>query len=248
MSKDLFSDQSEQYALYRPVYPQELFEYIVSFVTERKAAWDCATGNGQSALPLSHYFKNVVASDISEKQLAEAPRKENIEYLLSPAEKTPFADHSFDLITVAQAYHWFDSKRFCDEATRTGKNGAVVAVWMYDLLRSEESSLNNLIRFFYREIIGPYWDKERKRIDDHYSRLPFPFEPLPGKEFQIHTSFTRQQFEGYLFTWSAVQHFIRQQGFSPIKEIEKDLTGIWNGSEAKLFLFPVYLKMGRIKK
>ena len=79
MSKDLFSDQAEDYALYRPTYPEELFTYILSFVAEKDVAWDCATGNGQSAVPLSQYFKKVFASDISKKQLEQAPKKENIE-------------------------------------------------------------------------------------------------------------------------------------------------------------------------
>ena len=80
MAKDLFSGQAEDYALYRPAYPEELFTYILSFVTEKDVAWDCATGNGQSALPLSQYFEKVFASDISRKQLEQAPKKENIEY------------------------------------------------------------------------------------------------------------------------------------------------------------------------
>ena len=105
MSKDLFSEQAKDYALYRPAYPQELFTYILSFVVNKNVAWDCATGNGQSALPLSQYFKKVFASDISINQLEQAPRKENIEYIVCAAEETPFAENSFDLITVSQAYH-----------------------------------------------------------------------------------------------------------------------------------------------
>ena len=148
MSKDLFSDQAEDYALYRPTYPEELFTYILSFVAEKDVAWDCATGNGQSAVPLSQYFKKVFASDISKKQLEQAPKKENIEYVVCAAEESAFAGNSFDLITVSQAYHWLDWEKFHEEATRVGKDNCVVAVWMYDLLFSNEEKLNDLILHF----------------------------------------------------------------------------------------------------
>ena len=149
---------------------------------------------------------------------------------------------------MAQAYHWLNHRTFYEEATRVGKNGAVVAIWMYDLLRSNESSINELIDFFYKEIVGPYWDKERKHIDDHYSQLPFPFEPLPSRDFQINTSFTKGQLKGYLSTWSAVQHFIKRKGVSPLEKIESSLNNSWKDNESKPFTFPVYLKIGRIIK
>ena len=103
MHKDRFSEQAKSYALYRPAYPKELFDYVVSFVKERNVAWDCATGNGQSALSLCNYFKKVVASDISQKQLEQATTKDNIEYVLCSAEKTPFEKNSFDRKTVLPA-------------------------------------------------------------------------------------------------------------------------------------------------
>src|SRR5947209_15554910 len=107
MPKDLFSSQADVYAKYRPTYPQELFDYILRFVKERESVWDCATGNGQAANVLANYFQTVEATDISEAQLKNAVKKENIYYQICPAERTPFADNSFDLITVATAYHWF---------------------------------------------------------------------------------------------------------------------------------------------
>ncbi|MES1225625.1 MAG: methyltransferase domain-containing protein [Bacteroidota bacterium] len=105
MAKDLFSVQSADYAKYRPNYPVELIEYILGFVIEKKLAWDCATGNGQAAILLSNYFEKVIATDLSENQLLQAVPKENISYSISRAGETAFADNSFDLITIAQAYH-----------------------------------------------------------------------------------------------------------------------------------------------
>ncbi|HVE60450.1 MAG TPA: class I SAM-dependent methyltransferase, partial [Chitinophagaceae bacterium] len=144
MAKDLFSTQANAYAQYRPTYPKELFEYIVSFVENKTTAWDCATGNGQAAAILSGYFEKVIATDISQAQLKNAVEKDNISYQISTAEKTPFPDDSFDLITVATAYHWFDHTAFHKEATRVGKNNCVVAAWTYGSLNTNDKKLNEI--------------------------------------------------------------------------------------------------------
>ena len=57
--KDNFSIQAKYYAKYRPLYPQELYDFILSFVPGKKLAWDCGTGNGQTANVLAQYFDNV---------------------------------------------------------------------------------------------------------------------------------------------------------------------------------------------
>jgi len=248
MSKDLFSKQAEGYALYRPVYPQELFTYILSFVDIKDVAWDCATGNGQTALPLSLYFKKVFASDISKKQLEQAPKKENIEYVVCTAEETPFLNNSFDLITVSQAYHWLDWEKFHGEAKRVGKENCVIAIWMYDLLFSEDEKLNKLILHFYKNVTGPFWDVERKHIDDHYSNVRFEFDLLPSKEFFIERVFTKEQLFGYFSTWSATQNYLKANGESPIEQVKDAFSHLWQPGESKLFQFPIYLKLGRIIK
>ena len=248
MSKDLFSEQAKNYALYRPVYPEELFTYIISFVKQKEFAWDCATGNGQSAVPLSSHFKKVFASDISQNQLQQAVRKDNIEYIVCTAEATPFLANKFDLITVSQAYHWLNWQQFHDEAISVGKPNCIVAIWMYDLISSQQKDLNTLIKQFYKNITGPYWDAERWHVDDHYANVQFNFEPLPSKDFVIETTFTPEQLLGYFETWSATQNFIKANGYSPIEKIRDDLYKIWPGNETRYFLFPVILKLGRIIK
>lgn len=248
MAKDLFSNQASLYAQYRPGYPGELYEYIVQHVNEKHMAWDCATGNGQAAVELARYFNQVMATDISEKQLQQAQPYEKIIYSPSPAEKTSFADNIFDCITVAQAYHWFQFEEFGKEVKRVAKPGAVVAIWGYSLVVSEEEALNTLIRSFYREKVGAYWDKERTYIDDHYTTVPFPYEPLPSKEFQIQVQWSRQQLIGYFNTWSSVQHFIKAHAYNPVDELAVAIEQIWPDDELRSFYFPLFLKLGRVMK
>ena len=61
--KDKFSNQSKSYKKYRPEYPKDLYETILSVVKARDEYWDCGTGNGQVAKELSKYFQKVSATD-----------------------------------------------------------------------------------------------------------------------------------------------------------------------------------------
>src|SRR5689334_23636572 len=110
--KDRFSSYASQYAAFRPVYPQALYDFILNHTPGRDMAWDCACGNGQVARDLAPHFKTVIATDISQKQIDNAYKATNIRYAVMPAEDTALADHSFDLIAVAQSMHWFKTKEF----------------------------------------------------------------------------------------------------------------------------------------
>jgi hypothetical protein len=246
MSKDLFSGHSKDYAKYRPGYPKELFDYILQFVDKKERAWDCATGNGQAAVVLAEHFKKVDATDISEAQIKNAVAKNNIEYHVCPAEHTNFADKTFDLITVAQAYHWLDWKKFRQEVMRTGKSNAVIAVWAYGLINTEDEKLNQLIDHFYYEVIGTYWDAERKYVDENYATVDFDYSTLPTKDFSIKLNWNKESFLGYLSSWSAVQNFIKQNQLSPLDQMKKDLDLLWDNSKEIKIEFPVFLKLGSV--
>src|ERR1044071_1842117 len=98
--------------MFRPRYPQKLFEYLASVAPGRQLAWDCATGNGQAAVGLASVFDRVIATDASEKQIANAQQRERVEYRLAPAENSGLESATVDLVTVAQALHWFDMEQF----------------------------------------------------------------------------------------------------------------------------------------
>ena len=248
MAKDLFSVQANAYAKYRPTYPKELFEYIIGFVHKKKCAWDCATGNGQAATVLAGYFQQVDATDISEAQIKNAVQKANVHYQVSPAEQTPFANNSFDLITVAQAYHWLNWKTFHDEATRVGKQDAVIAIWGYNLFHCDDDTINGIIHHFYYNLVHQYWDKERRHLEHAYQTVDFDFAPLPSKDFEIVCRWSKEAFMGYLSSWSTVQHYIQHHGTSPLLLIQNNVDDEWPQNEIKEFRFPLFLKLGRITK
>ena len=122
MFKDHFSKQAAGYARFRPRYPQKLFDYLASIAASRQVAWDCGTGNGQAAVGLASVFDRVIATDASEKQIANAESHERVDYRVAPAENSGIGSATIDLIMVAQALHWFDLGPFLrGSATRVEK-------------------------------------------------------------------------------------------------------------------------------
>lgn len=244
--KDLFSENAADYSAYRPDYPPELFDFIFSQVTNFRNAWDCGTGNGQAAKVLATRFEKVFATDISEKQLINATPDKDIFYSVSPAEKTTFPDNQFDLITVAQAVHWFKFDEFYNELNRVANRKAIVAIWGYGLFSINEK-FDRALQHFYKEVVGPFWDSERRFIDDQYSTIPFPFKEIKTPEFYFTKRWSVAQLAGYLSTWSAVRKFIKAHSFNPVERFIADNRQNLN-TEFSDIRFPLFLRLGRIAK
>lgn len=243
--KDNFSNYADKYARYRPGYPQELFEYISGLVNEKELAWDCGTGNGQSASQLSKYFKKVYATDISSTQLENAVKANNIVYAQEPAEKTSLAGNSVDLITVSQALHWFDFSSFYAEVKRVAKENAVIAVWTYSLLQVDPYT-DSILHTYHFETLKDHWDPGRKYVDDAYANIPFPFKMISPPAFNIELNWNREDLEGYLNTWSATQKFIVANNFNPVNELMGKVNNNWAEGETRRVVFPVHLKVGYV--
>lgn len=244
--KDNFSGQADLYARYRPVYPVELFKFILEQVQERNVAWDCATGNGQTARELASFFKKVFATDISEKQLLNATRLPNIFYSVQPAEQTDFKDSSVDLVTVSQALHWFDFELFYKELNRVTRPGGWFAAWMYGGI-TISPAIDELKRQYHDLTLGAYWDKERKFVDGNYQTIPFPLNEIECPTFSMSYEWELDELKGYFNTWSALQKFIAVNGFNPVDELICRIEPHWTG-ERMTVRFPLHLRMGQVLK
>lgn len=247
MFKDHFSGHAHQYSHARPTYPDELFRYLASLVKEHDLAWDCATGNGQAAVKLAAYFKNVIASDGSQTQLDETTPQKNIEYRLALAEESGLQAHSVDLITVAQAVHWFDFDAFYAEAKRVLKPKGIIAVWCYTLFYTDRPEFNALLNTFYKGITQPFWPPERKYLDDNYAFLPFPFKEVKNiSTFSIVNHWSIQQMIEYLQTWSGVKGYEKEKKENPVNNwFIPRLNAIIPDRETVLKMtFPLVLKVG----
>jgi len=241
--KDNFSSASEQYARYRPTYPGAFYQFVLEQVKQKENAWDCGTGNGQVAAELVPYFQKIYATDISAAQIEQATQHEKITYSVQAAEQTNFPAHFFDLIVVAQAIHWFDFEKFYAEVNRTLKPGGILAVVGYNRPRIA-AAVDKVVDEFYFNVVGPYWDKERKYVDEAYHTIPFPFKEIQTPTLINTYQWSLDHFLGYLGTWSAVKHYRKVNGHDPVENIRPFLQTAWGNTTIQQVNFPLLLRVG----
>jgi SAM-dependent methyltransferase len=242
--KDHFSIQADDYAKFRPYYPQQLFDYLGSIAPSRQLAWDCGTGSGQAAVGLALVFDRVIATDASEKQIANAQPHEHVEYRVAPAENSGIQSGTIDLIMVAQALHWFDLSRFYAEARRVLKPNGVLAASAYNLLQIDPA-IDEVVNRYYYEVVGPCWPPERKLVE-RFADLPFPFHEIGPPKFEMRASWNLDHLVGYLRTWSSTQRFIAVKGSDALKQIMDELGAAWGAPEqTRNVVWPLTLRVGR---
>jgi SAM-dependent methyltransferase len=241
-----YSSWAKLYSESRPHYPAELFEHLATLCSRRERAWDCATGNGQAALALADHFPQVVASDPSPEQLAQAPRHPRIHYLVAAAEKPGLAPSALDLITVAAAVHWFNIEQFYLEAERVLRPGGVLAVWTYHIAHVE-GICSDLLWEFYEKVVSPYFSAGARLVDDRYAGIHLPGTSLRTPQFWMEADWSGPEVLAFVRSWSGTQKYLKQQGDDPTETLQGELARLFAGRSTKCHLrWPVYLKVSRL--
>ena len=242
----LFSTVAREYANFRPGYPPELFAWLAQVAPARDAVWDCGCGSGQASTALAGHFSVVQATDVAPAQIAAARPHPRVRYTVAPAENSGLPAASVDLITVAQALHWFDVPAFYAEARRVARPRAVLAVWNYPRPRFVDARLDALFLGFYGGVVGPYWPPERRHIEANYTTLPFPFEELPHPEFGLTLEWNLEQVLGYVSSWSATARYRKDRGDDPVPRLRASLQPAWPTSGTATLRMPIGLRAARI--
>jgi len=244
--KDHFSGHASAYADARPRYPDALFTWLATLTASHAIAWDCGTGNGQAALGLAAHYVQVIATDPSRQQIESAFPHKRVHYRVAIAEYPGLEPHSADLVTVAQALHWFERSKFYARVKEVLQPGGALAVWCYSLC-SIDPAIDACVNAFYCGETDSYWPPERALIDEGYRTLEFPFEEIPVPALSMQMSWTLEQFLAYLRTWSAVQKFISKNGRDPVTALNTRLEKFWGGSGViKTVSWPLHIRVGRV--
>ena len=243
--KDLFSGHASDYKKFRPQYPSTLFSYLATLSEEKHLAWDVGTGNGQAALELAKYFKKVMATDPSGDQLKAAEVRENITYLECGVKNEVLVNHSVDLVTVAQAFHWFPQEPFFSEIRRVAKPSAIFAIWCYELAHINPE-IDKIVQKLYGEILGPYWEKERRLVEEGYRKEKVPFLEMPAPNFSMEKEWDLEAWMGYLGTWSALRKYWKQKNQDP-RELIPEISSAWgNLKTVRKVQWPLSLRVFKI--
>lgn len=242
-----FSRVSSEYRVFRPSYPSPLLVWLASVTPGRRRAWDCGTGTGQAARGLAEHFECVVASDASRGQLAQLPVAGQVLRCCCTAESAAIADGSVDLVTVAQALHWFNADRFFREACRVLVPGGVLAVWTYGSVTADCEPITDLLREFEHETIGPWWPPGRVLVNQGYSGLVLPGVELDVPTFSMRVEWTLEQLFGYLGTWSAVLRHREATGLDPLPPLRRTLVESWGEEDRRRVVsWPLTVRASRV--
>lgn len=242
--KDHFSGHAAVYRAARPRYPEALFDWLASIAPARRLAWDAGCGNGQASLALGGRFTQVIATDPSAAQIANAEARANIDYRVEPAEQSSLADGSVDLAIVAQALHWFDVDAFHAEVRRVLRPGGVIAEWSYaDCTVSADVDAHK--DRLYHDLVGPYWPAERALVENGYRSLPFPFEAVEAPAFDMTLDWNVDAFLAYLRSWSASQRHLEASGHDAVALVEPVIRTAWGGATTRRVRWALRLRCGR---
>jgi SAM-dependent methyltransferase len=244
--KDHFSAHAAGYAAHRPTYPHRLIEVLAAAAPARGRVLDAGCGTGQLSVLLADAFDEVIATDASDRQIAEATPHPKVSYRVVRAEASGLADASVDLVTVAQAAHWFDLEPFYAEVRRIARPGAALALISYGTFTGGPDIAPVLHRFYHDET-GPYWPPERRHVEAGYRTLPFPFAEVATPQLAIEVSWRLADLLGYVDTWSAVRAMEAAVGRAPYQRFGDDLGAVWGDPERRRpFRFPLALRLGRV--
>ena len=145
-SRPNFGKTAEDYSKYRQGFPPEFFERLKKWgigLSEQKIL-DLGTGTGTIARGLALLGCNVIGINPSAELIEQAQQLDqrqnlNIQYVLATAEETLQPDHTFDVVVVGQAWHWFDAIKAIAEVKRILKPEGKLVIAHYDWLPIHDS-------------------------------------------------------------------------------------------------------------
>lgn len=246
MPQDHFSRQAVGYARVRPRYPAALFAFLADLAPATTAAWDCATGSGQSAVGLAERFDVVYATDLSAAQIAQAAPHPRVRYAVASAEACGLPDASVDVVTVATAAHWLDLDAFYAEVRRVARPGGVVALWSYYGNTLEPPLDSTAAQRLHREILGPYWSPGNALAGVGYDPLPFPFREVAWPGFEATADWTVEDDLDYMRSWSAAQTYLATHGEDPVALVADEFRRAWGDTPTRRVRWALFGRVGYV--
>lgn len=137
-----FGEVAGAYHAFRPAYPRAVFDRVMDALPPPHArALDIGSGTGLAALPWCERFREVVATDADARMLATFPaRPHNLVQRHARAEELDFPEHSFDLVSAANSFHWMDGPLVAAKAIGWLRDGGLFAVIRYSPPHTRDAS------------------------------------------------------------------------------------------------------------
>ena len=187
-----FDDIVLNYDNVRPEYPAQLFADIIDFANPGKAL-EIGAGTGKATTPFLDAGYDVTAIEVG-ANMADFLRERFKEYnnfnvTVAAFEDVLLDDESYDLIYVANAFHWVNAEIGCPKAFRLLRSGGVFALFRYNGVQA-------IFEDFYKEIQTVY----AKHYRSYYKTSGPPPIDVYGEPGQILRRFGFNDLKDYGFT------------------------------------------------
>lgn len=240
---DHFSAVATDYAVARPEYPPALFDWIAAVAPARGLCWEAGCGSGQATRDLAQRFDRVHASDPSAAQISQAPKLENVDFVVEPGEHCSLPDASADVACVAQALHWFDRPAYFAEVARVLKPGGVLVAWGYqDIVVPPEVKATNDA---FQSMILQYWPPEREDIDAAYAGYAWPFPGIEVPQFDLSVEWPLSRMLGYFSSYSASKRYREATGADAVAEYRGQFESAWGDAPTRHLHWPLFVRAFR---
>jgi ubiquinone/menaquinone biosynthesis C-methylase UbiE len=175
ISTELFTDRAKNYANYRPSYSEQALNVLRKAVPTPGIAADVGAGTGIFSLQLLESGYQVLAVEpndaMREETQATCGHHQEFKCVKGCSEATGLQPESVDLITAAQAFHWFDRPKAKQEFQRIAKPGGVMAVvWntrkfeSSDFMRAYKQALLNFAPKYQQMVV--HWQNLEDNVKD----------------------------------------------------------------------------------
>ena len=161
----LFDSAADQYDAARPSYPPLVFDELERRTgpLRGRLVLDFGAGTGIASRQLVARGAAVVALDIGEQMLRRARvHGPQVPCVVADGHRMPVRDAAVELLTFAQAWHWFDGPRATAEVARVLKPGGYWAAWWNRASAAGERWFDQYEELLERDCPGYTW---RRHLD-----------------------------------------------------------------------------------
>ena len=211
MNTELFTGKAQFYADARPGYPDAVLNYIKNLVPSNAVFADIGAGTGKFTALLAKGGYTIYAvepnNDMREQLVSTLTPYQNVKVVNGTAEATTLPDKSIDVITCAQALHWFDLNAFRSECRRIGNDTAIIiAIYnntpggssvSHSKVSTDEFFTNSIVKEFPNPIL--YTRESWLTYMTSHSHDPLPSDPRYASHIkEMNDIFDRDNEDGLL--------------------------------------------------
>lgn len=152
-STERFGDRAEAYAAYRPSYPQEAIDAILSGLGDPAALEiaDVGAGTGIASRLFADRGAHVIAIEPNAGMREAAADHPRVDWQSGTADDTGLPDASVDLVVACQAFHWFANPLAMAEFRRIARRRCAIMQYERDERDPFTKAYGDVVRVHARD-------------------------------------------------------------------------------------------------